>query len=532
MKHKVLIATSGVGSKLGNFTQYTNISLLKIGDKPVISHIIESYPKDIEFVVTLGHFGQLVKDFLELAYPNRSISFVWIDKYEGKGSSLAYSMLKAAPKLQCPFIFHAGDTIVTETIPPPTTNWCGGQKGGSSSQYTSFNVINENIQNLNQKGYLSPDYFVIGINAIHTYKSFWKTAKKLYSKDKYNQSLSDVDIIDYLVKHDTPFKYKIFPSWHDTGSAESLAETKKLFPAKYNVLEKPTESLYFVNGQVIKYFSDKKISSHRVTRAGYLSGIVPKITDSRDNFYKYKLIKGKCLALVAHRVNFKKFLSWSLSKLWQPVDYDKNDFYRICHDFYFDKTKKRVSEFLATRQITDQLCIINGVKVPPLNDLLARIDFDWLCHSTPVTFHGDFILDNVIKTKRSFRLIDWRQDFGGQLIAGDIYYDLAKLNHNLILNHEVINNNHFTIRFKIKPKTNKTIVFCDTLRPQRLVECQEYLYRFIRENNLDLNKIKILTAISWLNMSPLHEHPYDLFLFYFGKYNLLKSINESQKNHS
>ena len=53
-EYKVLITTSGIGSRLGDLTKYTNKSLVRVGDKPAISHIIESYPEDTKFVVTLG----------------------------------------------------------------------------------------------------------------------------------------------------------------------------------------------------------------------------------------------------------------------------------------------------------------------------------------------------------------------------------------------------------------------------------------------------------------------------------------------
>ena len=42
---KVLITTSGLGSRLGELTDYTNKSLVRINDKPSLSHIIESYDK-------------------------------------------------------------------------------------------------------------------------------------------------------------------------------------------------------------------------------------------------------------------------------------------------------------------------------------------------------------------------------------------------------------------------------------------------------------------------------------------------------
>ena len=64
-EHKVLITTSGLGSRLGNVTQFTNKSLVSIGDKPVISHIIESYNSKTEFIITLGHYGDQVKQFLK-----------------------------------------------------------------------------------------------------------------------------------------------------------------------------------------------------------------------------------------------------------------------------------------------------------------------------------------------------------------------------------------------------------------------------------------------------------------------------------
>ena len=34
----------------------------------------------------------------------------------------------------------------------------------------------------------------------------------------------------------------------------------------------------------------------------------------------------------------------------------------------------------------------------------------------------------------------------------------------------------------------------------------------------------IISSIIWLNMSPLHSYPLNLFLFYFGKYNLYKQL--------
>ena len=48
--YKVLITASGLGSRLGNLTKFTNKGLVRIGKKPALSYIIESYPDDVESV--------------------------------------------------------------------------------------------------------------------------------------------------------------------------------------------------------------------------------------------------------------------------------------------------------------------------------------------------------------------------------------------------------------------------------------------------------------------------------------------------
>ena len=103
---KLFITTSGIGSRLGDLTKFTNKSMIKIGKKPVISYIIDEYPEDFEIVVSLGYYGDHVRQYLELAYPNRNISFVEVDNYAGPGSSQVYSQLCAEEYLQEPFIYQ------------------------------------------------------------------------------------------------------------------------------------------------------------------------------------------------------------------------------------------------------------------------------------------------------------------------------------------------------------------------------------------------------------------------------------------
>lgn len=164
----------------------------------------------------------------------------------------------------------------------------------------------------------------------------------------------------------------------------------------------------------------------------------------------------------------------------------------------------------------DDPTIINGKYLEPIDTMMDKIDKEWLCNGEPVSFHGDFILDNILKTEDGFCLLDWRQDFAGNLNIGDIYYDLSKLNHNLTVNHEILN----------KKLYSETPDNCHILCNSNLLSCKQILKDFVQENGYDYRKVETLTCLIWLNMAPLHEYPLNKFLFNFGKLNLARVLEQ------
>ncbi|MDD2766374.1 MAG: nucleoside-diphosphate-sugar pyrophosphorylase [Candidatus Moranbacteria bacterium] len=522
MAYKVLITTSGTGSRLGDITKYTNKSLVKVGKKPAISYIIEAYPKNTEFVITVGYFGNQVRDFLKLVYPEKNFKFVEVDKYEGKGSSLGYSMLQAASQLQCPFIYHACDTIISGKILKPKKNWIGGFLGEGSSHYASFDVVDGKVQQMYDKGMIDPDFLHIGLIGVQEYKSFWENLKELHRKNPTNGALNDVEVISKMIGQGSEFGVVPFEEWYDIGNVESLHKARVEIEDSFRILDKSDESIFIFDKFVVKFFYDEKTVAQRVERGRLLRGLAPEIEGSTKNFYRYKYANGKLYSKVATPIDFGTFLRWSKKNLWKPNrEVSDQEFKKICYDFYYKKTVERVEKFLVSRKVKDAEIVINGEKVPTIKKMLKMIDFDWLCNAKQSGFHGDFILDNLLKKGKSgYVLLDWRQNFGGLLKSGDMYYDLSKLNHNLTVNHEIVNNDLFKIEIE------KDEVTCDIHRKENLVQCQKALFEFLQKNGYDTKKVKILTALIWLNMSPLHHHPFDLFLFYFGKLNLWRALNE------
>lgn len=517
VEHKVLLTTSGLGSRLGNLTKFTNKALVRVGDKAVISHIIESYPEGTEFVVTLGHYGSHVKQYLSLAYPELNITFVEVDTYMGEGSSLLYSISLCKEYLQCPFIFHACDTILPKDYILDidfSSNWSIGGKGDNSQSYRTINCLNGKVASINEKGEQNFDYIYVGVSGIYDYKSFWKHTDKLLKSVK-SSDLSDCHVIRKMDN----FNVVSVKEWYDIGNIDSLKYTRSKINGTINVLDKEDENIFIFKDFVIKFFNNKKVCSDRVLRAKTLDGLVPKVLGSTENFYKYEYLEANLMADSVSLYQFVDLLNWAKNNLWQPKE--QENYVENAVKFYKDKTILRVQKFLEKYDCKDKSDIINGMRVPSMMEMLESIDYEQLVGPTPTGFHGDFILDNILISenfKDQFMLIDWRQDFNGIIESGDMYYDLAKLNHNLVLNHSILHNKQFKIHF------DNDKILCDVLVKKTLLDFKLMLKDFCEFNGIEYAKIEILSSLIWINMAPLHEHQLDTFLYYFGKYNLFLNL--------
>ena len=514
----VLITTSGTGSRLGSYTEHTNKSLVPLGDKYAICGIIELYPAESTFVITLGSKGNLVKDFLEMAYPSRQFLFVWVDKYEGPGSSLVYSMLAARHHLKKPFMFHCCDTIV-QTMVFPTTNTLFVANGTDSEFYSSVNVLNGSVVQIHPKGYSGYDFIYIGLAFIQDYEAFWSALDAVYTSDPLNSGLSDIHGYSAMIAAGLEFGTICVDKFYDTGNLKSYTQTCAAYASNFDVLEKTNESLCFFPDRVIKFTSSRHVNSKRHQRGLVLGELSPKMLSVRPNFICMEFVSGKVLSEVYIHGEIYRLLTWASTRLWTEWDEDGRHV-EACERFY----KKKTMERLAMLHDSGSAYTINGLAVGTLSQVMQSVDFEslytkWLCR-----FHGDFILDNIIRKENGdFVLLDWRHEFDASTPFGDMYYDLAKLRHNIIFNHKnikaglfscVANGGHITLDLK-----------CNYFLMQQL----EDFDRFVLENKYDAGKIKVLCALIWLNMAPLYEGGLRSFLFYFGLYNIKLPLAHSHQ---
>jgi dTDP-glucose pyrophosphorylase len=105
-----LIMAGGKGTRLMPFTEECPKSLVKIGDKPMIEHIIDRAKRFgyKNYIISIYHFGEMIKSYL--GNGNRlNINLSYIQESSPLGTAGSLSLLSDKPKI--PIIVTNGDVI-------------------------------------------------------------------------------------------------------------------------------------------------------------------------------------------------------------------------------------------------------------------------------------------------------------------------------------------------------------------------------------------------------------------------------------
>ena len=530
----VFIPTAGIGSRLNKKTKYLNKSLVSINNKPVIAHIIDKLPKSIKFVIALGYKGELVKEYLSIAYPDRKFIYTKVWPYEGADSGLGLTLLQSQHALKEPFIFWACDSIIynfENNELNSKKNWIGLSKDtnpkdnfdfGQSEDMNFRSVLLDNknfTKEISEKGVLrNNSHPYIGIAGIKDYKKFWDFMNKGNLEEVKNKG--EVFGINHLIKKNKSRFKSIDINWIDTGNIKNFEKAKAFLDKNtFNILPKEDEEIYYHNNKIIKFKNDQKFINDRFQRSKIIKPFIPKILKKTNNFYSYEYYEGNVLSSVIDYKIFRELLNY-LNKFWkkQRLNSSKTkEFQKKCYEFYYSKTLSRLSDYYNTHNCQDREHIINGSKVKKITYLLKKIDWRHISKGIPVRFHGDLHFENIILGK-NFKLLDWRQDFAGIKNYGDLYYDLAKLKHGMYISHKLIKNNLYEI------SESEEIINIEYLRSSIHIEIEKQFDEFCIKNALDIKKINTLTGLIFLNIASLHHYPYSKFLFFLGKYMLHKTI--------
>ena len=501
----VLILSAGLGSRLGGLTKNINKAMLPINNKAIISYIIDKFPSEYEFIVTLGYKGNELKQYCELAYPNHKFTFVEIDKYEGEGSGPGYSSLQCKQYLQRPFYFVTADCIIDSKMPHLDGNWLGVYPTAYPEKYSTANLDkDDNVLGFTNKNSEGHNNAFIGLASIWDYEIFWS---ELEANIKNGEIVSAFENIS---------KYPSFKAkhlkWLDTGNLDDLNRTKEYLKDEPLSLYKVTDEITYNQGKFIKFNPSTDFIKNKAERAEALKYLIPSNFKSTDNFISYDWEKGRTLYTFDSSKLYKKFLDNLRSNIGKSEKYYGSK--ELFDSFYKTKTEKRVESFIDRfgSNYFLQAYNINGKPYSSLSSIIDKIDITSLYGNTLYTlFHGDLQFDNIIcdLNTHKFTYIDWRESFGGSTKGGDIYYDLAKLYGGSIIPYDLMKQEE-----SIKLEEGSTMVNYSYYVSEELYEFRKYYENWIIDNGFDLDRVKLITAIIFLNMSPLHDDKFGKMLWF------------------
>jgi hypothetical protein len=137
-------------------------------------------------------------------------------------------------------------------------------------------------------------------------------------------------------------------------------------------------------------------------------------------------------------------------------------------------------------------------------------------------FNQDVFALVTYNQSNKFTYIDWRESFAGNIQGGDIYYDLAKLYGGCIIPYNKVKDSSYIKIIEGSSNINYSYQVSEQLNQFKL----EY-EKWIIQNGYDLNKIKFITGLIFLNMSPLHD---DIFakMLWFKSIELFHNVDKQR----
>jgi len=503
----VLILSAGLGLRLKEYTKSKNKSLIPINNRAIISYIIDKFPKTYEIIIAVGYKKESLKEYCQLSHPDRTIKFVDVDKWEVSSVGPGYSTLKCKEYLQRPFYITTADCLIETSIPYLDGNWLGVYPTSYPEKYSTIQFDKDkNVLQFLNKSTNGFDYAFIGLAGVLDYKVFWEELE--------NNIKDTTELVPawYNSKNYPVLKVKEL-KWFDTGNLDDIEKAKEHFNDVPLSLQKNIdETTYKVGNKFLKFNADASITKNRFKRGQILSSLVPNNLKGGDNFISYDWENGTTLYSHNSLPIYKKFLS-RFEQIIKFNIYQWNDENAI-KKFYIDKTNER--KFLFTEKYGENYCItkykINGKQYDSIKSLFKKLDFNSLINNQLYSnFHGDLQFDNIIYnpiTER-FTYIDWRESFAGLTDGGDLYYDLSKLYsgcilpYNLLKQDSNVNITEGPTTFNYTYKENK-----------ELKEFKEFYELWIENNKFNLDKIKFITGLIYLNMSPLHSDIFNKILWF------------------
>lgn len=231
---KVVIPLAGKGTRLRPHTHVTPKPLLRVGDKPVMSYILDDLRAlgVHEAVVITGHLKEKVQEYMGREYPD--FHAVYVEQKEQRGTADAVALAEPYADDELLIIFvdtlFDADLSIVKTLPDDVAGVIWAKE---VEDYQRFGVIVTDEDGFMRRIIEKPTEPVsklanIGLYYIRDWKLLFEGIHHVMNSEPgASGEYYLTDAFQYMVDHGARIKTVPIEGWYDAGKPETLLETNE-----------------------------------------------------------------------------------------------------------------------------------------------------------------------------------------------------------------------------------------------------------------------------------------------------------------
>lgn len=229
---KAIIPVAGSGTRLRPLTHSKPKTLLRVGSKPIIAHIIDNLLgiECRELVLIISSEGGKIPLFVEEHYPDVQVETVIQEKCLGLGHAVN---LAAGIARGCELIVVYGDTIIQGDMSSLIDHSFDGvisvKEVADPRRFGVVNVENGIITRFVEKPSVpESNLAIVGLNYIKDSNALFDSLNEIIAKDKKTGGEFQItDAFQLMVERGMKMKPFHVEGWFDAGTPETLLDTNR-----------------------------------------------------------------------------------------------------------------------------------------------------------------------------------------------------------------------------------------------------------------------------------------------------------------
>ena len=336
-------------------------------------------------------------------------------------------------------------------------------------------------------------------------------------------------IIDYDEKIENGIILEVSENWYDFGHESSFYESRRhwLVGRNFNNFVASDKSQRIIKSSLQKEKIVEEVNWYK-NLPNQIIKYVPKIWETEgSSSYEIEFFAAPSLAETLVFGNMS-------SRYWNDVMNEIDEYLTIVSKttfkeintevftdsrkyIYIDKVIERIEDlridtnfnkFVSINNPFNKELIYNGKKLPKIDEILGRylslVTKEVLINLVePNLLHGDLCFGNMLFKEDNLKIFDPRGTFGELKIAGDLYYDFAKLAHTIIGEYDFYAFDRFIL--SVTPLGYESILIKKGNCYETLETLRKDFAEICKKSDIDLRNVRIIMAGLFLSLASLHK---------------------------